>query len=166
MSDLPPPTLSRRRFLAAAGVSAGAVLLGCSLSNLSVYPTPAANPSPAQIGPYGVNRLILGEELDTLGLEQPILTSIENLNLNYFECVDGQVQNVPTLPSYVNAAVYYPVYNRTGVIVRDHRVPTPNPLNLTKGPYPILLYAHGFRPSDNACSVAFPPMVSFASHPI
>jgi predicted dienelactone hydrolase len=118
--------------------------------------TATPNASPAQIGPYDVNRLILGEELHTQGLEQPITPSVENLNLNYFECIDGQVQNVLELPSRVNAAVYYPVYRASGANVTDHRVPTPNPLNLTLGPYPILLYAHGYRSSSAACTVASP----------
>ena len=41
--------------------------------------------------------------------------------------------------SGVRAAIYYP-YNE-----RDHRVLGPNPLSISLGPFPVLLYAHAFR---------------------
>jgi hypothetical protein len=146
--------------MGAAGLGAAGLLGGGAINAIGAFPTfepaPTATPntSPAQIGPYDVNRLILGEDMGTQALEQPIPSSV--LNLNYFECIDGQAQNVPVPPSRVNAAVYYPVWRAPGAHVTDHRVPTPNPLNLTLGPYPILLYAHGFRSSGVACIVPSP----------
>jgi hypothetical protein len=56
----------------------------------------------------------------------------------------------------VLAAVYYPFDPR------DHRaVPTPNPLGMSKGPYPLLLYTHGFR--SPSCRVASPINRDFTS---
>jgi hypothetical protein len=60
----------------------------------------------------------------------------------------GQLVPQGELPWTVQAAVYYPYKEN----VRDHRVPTPNPLGMSKGPYPVLLYAHGFR--SPSCHVA------------
>jgi hypothetical protein len=68
-------------------------------------------------------------------------------------CQNHELVPVGALPRQVLAAVYYPFQ---GSNVRDHRVPTPNPLNLVKGPYPLLLYEHGFRPPEGGCSVASP----------
>jgi dienelactone hydrolase len=61
---------------------------------------------------------------------------------------------LPTLETIIRSA------NRSNVAIypfdpRDHRaVPTPNPLGMSKGPFPLLLYAHGFRAPS--CTVASP----------
>jgi len=161
---MPEQQLSRRRFLAAAGLGTAAALGACAMNGIPTFtPAPTATPngSPAQIGPYDVGRMILGEEAQIpLGLPQPIPPDF-NL-LSYYECIDGQAQ-IALPPSQVSAAVYYPVYRAPGANVTDHRVPTPNPLNLTLGPYPILLYAHGYRNTQDSCVVASPPQRDFTT---
>jgi hypothetical protein len=64
-------------------------------------------------------------------------------------CRNGLPVDAP-LPTRIPAAIYYP-YNE-----RDHRVPTPNPMHISKGPFPVLLYAHGFRITLQACNSTFP----------
>ena len=49
-------------------------------------------------------------------------------------------------PQGLSAAVYYPRNER------DHRVPGPNPLHVSSGPFPILLYAHAARDVDTPSS--------------
>jgi hypothetical protein len=115
-------TLSRRQLLAAAGVSAGAVMLGCGLSNLSVVPTPTPDLSPAMPGPNQVSRVILGE--------------------GGFPALQLDKNQFPDAPSKVLAAVYFPT---------DTVIPSPTGfhgvLPLAKGPYqfPLVLYGHAIR---------------------
>lgn len=114
--------LSRRQLLAAAGVSAGAVLLGCSLSSLSVVPTPTPDLSPASPGPNQVSRVILGE--------------------GGFPALQLDKNQFPEAPSKILAAVYFPT---------DTAIPSPThfngPLPLAKGPYqfPLIFYGHAIR---------------------
>src|SRR5678815_5402510 len=100
-------TLSRRTFLAAAGLGVTAALGACEISASTALLAPIAtpNPSPRQTGPYLVSHLILGEKLGAQGLAQPIAQSILNL-IEYRECINGQ--DPPARPpSRLNAAVYY-----------------------------------------------------------
>ena len=116
-------TLSRRQLLAAAGVSAGTVLLGCGLSNLSVVPTPTPDHSPALPGPFQTSRVILGEGgFPALQLDKSLL---------------------PEAPDKLLAAVYFPT---------DSIIPSPTrfngPLPLAEGvssQFPLVLYGHAIR---------------------
>lgn len=123
-------TLSRRRFLAATGLSTAVALLGCDLSSLSVIPTPTPNHSPAMPGPYQTSRVILGEgALATLG----------------FPALQLDPTAFPDAPSKVLAALYFPT---------DKVIPSPTfftgKLPLASAPYkfPLLLYGHGLRTSE------------------
>jgi Cutinase len=113
--------------------------------------------SPFLKGPYQTTRMILGEDYGTQGLPQPILVNEADYTLLHWQCrlQLGLVQAWP--PSHVKAAVYYPYHPR------DHRVPTPNPLAIMRGPFPVLLYAHGFRDTYNACRVTSPIDLDFTS---
>lgn len=120
---------SRRTFLAAAGVGTAALLSGCDIATVPtvlVAPTDTPNPSPNLAGPYlrapfSIDRIILGDYPGTQGLPQPLPPAAG-------------------LPASVKVVVYHPRLHGT-----DHRVPTPNPLGLPKGPFPVVLYAHALR---------------------
>ncbi len=143
---MPARVLSRRAFLAATGLGAAA-LLGCDVADVPASITPIANPpkkSPFVIGPYQVGQVILGEDPGTKALPQPFKP--------------GELDVGGSLPSSVLAAVYFPYFAGT-----DHRVPTPNPLHVTKGPFPVLLYAHAFRQIDIAAPGATDPKRDFTS---
>jgi hypothetical protein len=60
----------------------------------------------------------------------------------------GEDPGTSSIADGVLAAVYYPRNER------DHRVHGPNPLYVSSGPFPVLLYAHAFRAE------------SFSSHPV
>jgi hypothetical protein len=123
---MPESILTRRAFLAAAGLSTAAVVLGCDLQTVPGAVTPISNPpttSPFVIGPYQTKQVILGEDVP--------------------QALQLDPKQFPNVPSKVLAAVYFPYFAGT-----DHRVPTPNPLHVTKGPFPLLLYAHAHR-DDN-----------------
>ena len=158
---MPDDALSRRRFLAVAGLGTAAVLGACAITATPVTtpggPTSTPNPSPAAPGPYLTHRLILGEELGTTAMSNPY--TLSQLPSSAFQetdfntvCQNGKLVPIGSLPAHVLAAVYYPYYGNG----TDHRVPTPNLLDLRKGPYPVLLYAHGYRPPGEACPVASP----------
>ena len=121
-------SISRRTFLAASGL--GAVSLACAANSVisrspSVQPALASTVSLYDLGQYHTSAVILGEDAGTTALPQP------------FDKIE-----YPNLPLSVLAAVYYPDNTL------DHRaVPTPNPLNVASGPFPILLYAHAARNS-------------------
>ena len=164
--------LSRRRFLAVAGLGTAAALGACALSA-----TPAAlslstsKSSPATLGPYQTGRLILGEDAGTAAMPNPFKlsqmpawaladrpsNSNDSARFNAV-CQNGQLVDAGELPRRVLAAVYYPVDPRA-----DPSILTPNPLGMSKGPYPVLLYAHGFRPPETACIVASPLNRDFTS---
>jgi hypothetical protein len=119
---MPDPLLSRRTFLAAAGLGTTAVLLGCDLSGLSVVPTPTPNVSPASPGPYQTSRVILGE--------------------GGFPPLPLDPNQIPGAPTKLSAAVYFPT---------DTVIPSPTrfsgALPLAAGPYkfPLVLYGHAIR---------------------
>lgn len=137
---MPDPRLSRRGFLAAAGLSTTAVLLGCDLSNLSVVPTPTPSHSPALPGMYQTSRVILGEG-GALGVGQ-------------FPALPPNPDAFPTPPTHtVHAAVYFPT---------DTVIPSPTlfsgHLPIASGAFPLLLYAHGYRdPNTNGQDPLVPP---------
>jgi predicted dienelactone hydrolase len=155
---MPEHHLSRRAFLAAAGLGAATLMAACE-GALTEHPPVSPGPpsaSPALPGPYAVNRLILGEDAGTTALDNPY--TLQNIPKDDFDtvfnrfCQDGHLAELLELPKRVLAAVYYPYKPN----VRDHRIPTPNPLGLSKGPYPLLLYAHGYRSQNFSCSVVTP----------
>ncbi len=164
---MPVQTLSRREFLAAAGLSTAALLSACAITptpSNNIFPSPTPYPSPVAPGPYQTNKLILGETAGTTALPNPY--TLQDMPISAFDdpgyntvCKNGQLIPVGELPKQVLAAVYYPYESN----VRDHRVPTPNPLSLSKGPYPLLLYAHGFRDPELGCQVASPLNRDFTS---
>jgi hypothetical protein len=160
-------TLSRRELLAAAGLGTAALVGGCAIAATPTSEnafTPVPNPSPAAPGPYQANRLILGEDAratampNTYTLRQLPISAFTDATFNTV-CQNGELVPAGELPRDVLAAVYYP-YKAN---VRDHRIPTPNPLGLIQGPYPVLLYAHAFRPPLTGCRVASPLNRDFAA---
>ncbi len=136
--------VSRRTVLAVAGLGVTSMLARCSTT------VPPAT-SPFSLGPYQTRAVILGKDPGTTGMTQSLTQNdiphpISDYN---FDCVGGQLRPVD-IPARVNAAVYYPYSER------DHRVPTPNPLNVTSGPFAVLLYAHGVRDLGVACLSPLP----------
>jgi hypothetical protein len=119
---MPEQTFSRRRFLAATGLSTATVLLGCDLSTLAVSPTPTPDHSPALPGPYQTSRVILGQ--------------------GGFPALSLNPTQFPDAPKQIPAAVYYPT---------DTVLPSPTRFNgalpLAAGPYlfPLVLYGHAIR---------------------
>lgn len=145
--------MSRRSFLAAAGLGTATLLAGCDDVALPPHdiappPDPPLPPpeSPILSGPYQTTRVILGEFVGTEGMKQPRTLRDISAYDYYLTCQDdGGLVKIP-LPTRVLASVYYPGGNPN---VRDHRVPEPNPMHISKGPFPVLLYAHAFR--DDGC---------------
>src|SRR5262249_19176075 len=90
-----------------------------------------------------IGRVILGEDAGTIALPQRYLSTGHPPFGYYQVCQNGAIMDSPSLPTRVVAAVYYPSFDR------DQRVPTPNPLNITRGPFPVLLYAHALRVLTN-----------------
>lgn len=141
-------------FLMASGVGSAALLVGCASTSINATEPPLAQPSattvpaysPAQPGMYQTSRIILGEDAGTTAMPQPFQPG-------------GLPDTTPAdLPTSVLAAVYYP--NNT----RDHRpVPTPNPLHLGSGPFPLLLYAHAFRSTTNTADATHPAPRDFTT---
>lgn len=117
------PMLSRRTFLGVAALGTAALVAGCDYTSI-----PAA--SPYNRGPEVTRRLILGE---TFGLPGGMPSSFVRTSLS-----------LSKPPNQVLASVYYP-YNNDPTHVIDNRIPTPNPLQMTHGPFPVLLFAHAFR---------------------
>jgi hypothetical protein len=103
--------------------------------------------------------LILGETVGTLGVPQPLQPSDLDGVVEYGACQDGDETILPGPPARILAKVYYP-FNP-----RDHRaVPTLNPLRLSKGPFPVFLYAHGYRAANyQNCATAIPFSRDFTS---
>lgn len=160
-------TLSRRRFFSVAGLGTASVLGAYAASSVISKlppvlggPTSKLTSSPAAQGPYLTSRLIIGDGSGGItAMPNPYTLSqipqrdFENPDFNT-SCVNNQLIPNTDLPTHVLAAVYYPSGKISGI--RDHRVPTPNPLNLLKGPYPLVLYAHGYRSPGTGCLVASP----------
>lgn len=138
--------ISRRTFLAAAGLSVAT--LACGINTIVTGTSTISAPprtSPFLNGPFQVAKLILGEDVTTV-LPQPL-----------------SQREFPNIPSKVLAAVYYPYFAGT-----DHRVPTTDPFSpstghIPLGPFPLLLYAHGFRDTSNHDDSSPPPNRDFTS---
>jgi hypothetical protein len=64
------------------------------------------------------------------------------------------------LPERVLAAVYYPTANDQDA---SQPAPSPNPLAIAKGPFPVLLYAHAFRGPNSADLGSHPGSRDFTS---
>jgi predicted dienelactone hydrolase len=173
-------TLSRRRFLAVAGLGTAAALGACGISGAStslLTPTARPNPSPAAPGPYQVGEVILGE--DDVALHNA-LTQFMTLGgypgfPNIFladdnHCANGALVG-PQLPVNIPAAIYYPSAAGPGtpipplpVATRDPRSSITNPLSIARGPFPVVLYAHAYRdPLGSACVGAHPSTRDFTS---
>jgi hypothetical protein len=152
---MPEQNLSRRTFLAATGLGATALLCAAnSAIRESPFVSPSASPHNANNssfvhGPYHVGQVILGETPGTAAMVQPFTPGQ----------VSGGAGNPPT---GVLAAVYYPS-NPDPPNLRDHRVPTPNPLQLVSGPFPLLLYAHAYRGSPYDGNGSHPAARDFIS---
>ncbi|HEX6871847.1 MAG TPA: hypothetical protein VF163_12175, partial [Micromonosporaceae bacterium] len=131
-------TVSRRSFLAVAGLAPAALLRACDIT-----PPPAS--SPFLVGPYATAQVILGESANTAAMDQVISASPQPADYPY--CQDGKNTTLP-LPSKIKAAVYYPQR------LKDPYVTGPNPLSVMKGPHPVLLFAHGVR--VQYCATPYP----------
>ncbi len=115
--------LSRRTFLAVAGLSAAALLVGCDEPGPAV---PVVRTSPILSGPFATNLAILGETAGTTAMDQPYPPGTLNLGGLPFP-----------LPASVKAAIYYPFVGTASA----------SPLHIShSGPFPVLLYAHAARP--------------------
>jgi dienelactone hydrolase len=137
--------LSRRALLTAAALAPVAAAAACGPD------TPSSPASSLLIGPLQTQAMILGETAGTHAMEQmltarDIPVPVHSYN---FVCKDRRLVGVD-LPTRIKAAVYYPYHTR------DHRVPTPNPYDVTSGPFPVVLYAHGVRWQELACATPFP----------
>ena len=142
--------LSRRTFLAAAGLGSvglgtAALLGGCDTftheTGVIIAPTPTPNPSPLVSGPYQTAGLLIGEN-SALALPQPLSVDAgsDPADLNFY-CQDGEeVQPSEVLPTTVAAQVYYP-FNPN----QHHSS------SISTGPFPVLLYAHAIRFSNDPC---------------
>lgn len=142
--------MSRRSLLTGLGLSLAAMATMGSSCDLTAPPAS----SPFLRGRYRAAGLVLGEREGTEALPQFIRAGELPIppEQYYFACRDGALVT-PALPSRIPAAVYVP---RHPPNVRDHRVPSPNPLELPLGPFPVLLFAHGVRPLQFACESPFP----------
>lgn len=155
---MPVHALSRRKFLEVAGLGTAAALGACALSTTPfALSTSTPKLSPATPGRYQTGKLFLGSDAGTAAMPNPFTLrqmpqwAFADPTFNTgCDIQTGKLVPLGELPRTVHAAVYYPFQED----VRDHRVPTPNPLGMSKGPYPVLLYAHGFRAPS--CSVASP----------
>ena len=118
---MPEHTLSRRTFLAMAGLGASGVGMAALLGGCS---TSAPVLTPLMSGPYTAGEVILGESTIP-GMPQPFqLGGLPISSSQYAE-----------LPLSVKAAVYYP-----------HVGGSEKTLHIAQsGPFPVLLYAHAFR---------------------
>jgi predicted dienelactone hydrolase len=173
-------TVSRRQFLAVAGLGATAAALGACGINASttlLAPSATPNPSPAAPGPYQVGEVILGEDdvalydalsqFMTLGGD-PGFPS--NFLVDDNRCADGTLVG-PQLPPNIHAAVYYPSAAGAGTPIPTLPIATissqsltANPLSIAKGPFPVMLYAHAYRdPLGSACGGAHPSTRDFTS---
>lgn len=151
-------TLSRRSLLAGLGLSLGAVATMGSSCDI----TPPPESSPFLRGPYRAARLVLGEREGTEALPQFIREDELPIPPQeyYFACRDGVTVPLFDLPGRILASVHVP---RHPPNVRDHRVPSPNPLELPLGPFPVVLFAHGVRAFQFACETPVPVDRDFTS---
>jgi hypothetical protein len=125
--------ISRRSFLVLAGLSAAAGLTECRS-----FP----ETSPARPGPYQTDHLVLGGNILTAGMAQPLTPAdipipVDRYN---FACRDGAVVPID-IPARVRAVVHHPVRSGAGS---------------GRGPFPVLLYAHGVRDLQFACQSRYP----------
>ena len=133
-------TLSRRKFLAAAGLGTAALVTGCTSGVISAPPlhgpvnsppSPIPSTSPYLPGGLKVYQAILGQTFGLPAMPQPLTPGQFNIPADAYA----------KFPAFVQAAVYSPFNLSSG---------TPNPGNksvrrTTSEPYPILLYAHAYR---------------------
>ena len=135
---------SRRAILAAAGISTAALLAKCDA-------TAPPKASPFLNGPYQTAKFIMGEDAGTVGLLQSFRVADLPIPIDEYAatCVNGVTTPIKDVPERVLATVHYPS-NKD-----DHRVTGPNPMNVSKGPFPVLLYAHGVRDQELACQTPF-----------
>lgn len=150
--------LSRRSLLTGLGLGLGAVAVMGNTCDITTPP----DSSPFLRGRYRAAGMVLGERQGTEALPQFIRTDELPIPPHeyYFTCRDGVATPVFELPSRILAAVYVP---RDPPNVRDHRVPSPNPLELPLGPFPVLLFAHGVRALQLACQGSAPGDRDFTS---
>jgi hypothetical protein len=123
------PVLTRRTFLAVAGLGTAALACGFdSLTSPGVTPPPTT--SPFLSGPYFTNLAILGETPGTTAMAQPFQPGTLDLS------------SAPgPLPPSVSAAIYYPFVGTASAA----------PLHISqRGPFPVLLYAHAARPASDS----------------
>ena len=139
---MPAYPVSRRRFLALAGLGTAAALGACALSNTPANILPS--PSPMPTTPFRTGTVILGESAGTVAMLQPFQPG-------YFP------GNAVHLPERVLAAVYYPIREDA-----TPPAPSPNPLRVAMGPFPVLLYAHASR-DDGLVQGAHPASRDFTS---
>jgi dienelactone hydrolase len=132
-------TLSRRRFLEVAGLGTAAALGACALSNsvqdIAQNPNIAPSPTPIPTPPFRTGTVILGETAGTTALEQPFQPGGLPISPDAYA----------RLPKRILATVHYPTTARSS-FPPPTRNPL-NPLNVAKGPFPVLLYAHALRVS-------------------
>ncbi|HEY7093097.1 MAG TPA: hypothetical protein VH393_07965 [Ktedonobacterales bacterium] len=134
---MPEHALSRRRFLEVAGLGTAAALSACALSNsvqaIAQNPTLVPSPTPIPTPPFRTGKVILGETAGTTAMEQPFQPSGLPISPDEYA----------RLPKRILATVHYPTTARSS-FPPPTRNPL-NPLNMAKGPFPVLLYAHALR---------------------
>lgn len=124
---MPEHTLSRRTFLAAAGLGASGVGMAALLGGCSSTSTRVSALTPLMNGPYTAGTVILGES-SIAGMPQPFQQG-------------GLPVSISEVPPSVKAAVYYPT-----VMSNEN-----NTLSIAQsGPFPVLLYAHAYRGGQSA----------------
>lgn len=171
----------RRAFLASAvGLAAGAFLGRSGTSEAQRFALPPdivfdpgdgiALPhfarDPGLPGPYTTGRVVLGRSRIVEDAALPQYMAINQTPgfpsrflVDTRECANGSFVG-PRFPDPIVATVYYPAFFDG----TDHRIPEPNPLHMTKGPFPVMLYAHGYRdPIGTGCGGTHPSDTDYAS---
>ncbi len=135
---MPEHTLSRRTFLAVAGLGASGVGMAALLGGCSSTSTSVPALTPLMNGPYTAGTLILGES-SIAGMPQPFQQG-------------GLPVSISEVPPSVKAAVYYPT-----VMSNETTLP------IAQGPFPVLLYAHAYRGGQSALVGSHPADRDFTS---
>jgi hypothetical protein len=130
-------TLSRRRFLEVAGLGTAAAFGACALSSsvqaIAQNANIAPSPTPIPTTPFRTGKVLLGETVGTTAMPQPFQPGGLPIPPEAFA----------RLPKRILATVHYPTTERSS-FPPPTRNPL-NPLNVAKGPFPVLLYAHALR---------------------